>query len=59
MFRISGGLENTYHGINELDFRAYIHSPQAILETARRVGFEVAFDDRDEMFHGVVFEKTA
>jgi SAM-dependent methyltransferase len=59
VFRLAVGLENTYHRIRRVDFRAYIHSPRAILETARRAGFEVAFDDRDVMWHGVVFERAA
>lgn len=59
VFCISVGLENTYQRIRGVDFRAYLHSPQAILETARRVGFVVAFDDRDVVWHGVVFEKGA
>ena len=59
VFRISVGLESTYHRIRGVDFRVYIHSPRAILETARRAGFEVAFDDRDVVWHGVVFERAA
>ncbi len=55
--RVTLGMENAYHRIRGVPFRAYIHAPQAILETARRAGFEVAFDDRDLMWHGVVFEK--
>jgi magnesium-protoporphyrin O-methyltransferase len=59
VFRISVGLESAYHRIRGVDFRAYIHSPRAMLETARRAGFEVAFDDRDAVWHGVVFERAA
>ncbi len=53
VFRISVGVEAAYHRIRGVDFRPYIHSPQAIVETARRAGFEVAFEDRDIGWHGV------
>lgn len=58
VLRIIGGLENTYRRVRGVEFRAYLHSPQAILETARRAGFEVVFSDRDFMWHGVVFERA-
>lgn len=57
--RISVGLENAFHRVRGVDFRAYIHSPEAILETARRAGFEIAFEDRDLMWQAVVFERVA
>lgn len=59
VFRISVGLENAFHRVRGVGFRAYIHSPHAILETARRAGFEVVFEDHDLMWHGVVFERIA
>ncbi len=59
VFRILVRLESAYHRIRGVDFRPYLHSPPAILETARCAGFEVAFDDRDVMWHGVVFERAA
>lgn len=58
VFRISVVLESLYRRIRGVEFRPYLHSPPAILEAARRAGFEVAFDDRDAMWHGVVFERT-
>jgi magnesium-protoporphyrin O-methyltransferase len=47
---------NAYNRIRRIDFRAYVHPPEAILETARRAGFEVAFRDRDLIWDGVVLE---
>lgn len=59
MFHVYVGAEDLYNRMRGVDFRAYIHPPQAILDTARRAGFEVAFSERDFMWHGVVFEKAA
>ena len=47
---------NTYNRIRRIDFRAYVHPPEAILETAHRAGFEVAFRDQDLIWDGVVLE---
>jgi hypothetical protein len=58
LFRISVGVESAYHRMRGVDFRPYIHSPQAIVETAGRAGFEVVFEDRDVGWHGVVFERA-
>lgn len=58
MFRALVNFENLYHRIRGVDFRGYVHPPQAILETAKRAGFEVAFHERDFVWHGVVFEKA-
>lgn len=59
LFRLSFGLEALYHRVRGVDFRPYIHSPRAIMETADRAGFHVAFDDRDFGWHGVVFERAS
>lgn len=59
VFRISVGLEGAFHRMRGVDFRPYIHSPRGVIETARRAGFEVVFDDRDVGWHGVVFERAA
>lgn len=59
MFHVYVGLEDLYNRMRGVDFRAYIHPPRAILDTARRAGFDVAFSERDFMWHGVVFEKAA
>lgn len=56
--RIVGSLENTYRRIRGVQFRSYLHSPRAILETAGRAGFAVVFSDRDLIWHGVVFERA-
>lgn len=53
------GIASAYHRIRGVDFRPYIHSPQAIVEVATAGGFDVVFDDRDLTWHGVVFERVA
>jgi magnesium-protoporphyrin O-methyltransferase len=50
---------NTCCRIRGVDFRSYIHSPDEIVETAEREGFDVAFHDRDFIWNAVVFEKRA
>ncbi|HEY5890006.1 MAG TPA: hypothetical protein VIW94_04825 [Acidimicrobiia bacterium] len=57
--RVAIGFENIYHRIRGRDFRAYLHPPKAIMETASRAGFEVAFNDSEFMWQSVVFEKAA
>ena len=59
LFRITVAMESLYQRIRGVDFRPYIHSPRAIVETAHRAGFEVVFDDSDIAWHGVVFERAA
>jgi hypothetical protein len=59
MFHVYVGLEDLYNRMRGVDFRAYIHPPQDILETATRAGYEVAFNECDFMWHGVVFENAA
>ncbi len=56
--RVVVGVENAYHRVRGVEFRAYIHSPKAILDTARDAGFEIVFEDRDLVWHGVVFERA-
>ena len=48
---------NTYCRIRRVDFRSFIHSPDEIVATAERGGFDVAFRDRDFIWNAVVFEK--
>lgn len=57
--RFMVAMGNTYCRIRGVDFRSYIHSPDEIVETAEREGFEVAFHDRDFIWNAVVFEKRA
>ncbi|HSJ29616.1 MAG TPA: methyltransferase domain-containing protein [Acidimicrobiia bacterium] len=59
VWRIAIRVENTYHRFKGVGFRTYLHSPEAIVTTANRAGFEVAFADRDLGWHGVVFERVA
>ncbi len=60
--RLGAGLAvavgNAYCRFRNVDFRAFIHPPDAIRDTAERRGFTVAFDDRDFIWHGVVFERA-
>ena len=58
LFRLAIGVEALYHRVRGVDFRPYIHPPRAIMATAKRAGFEVAFEDRDFGWHGVVFERA-
>lgn len=51
-------LENTWHKIRGVDFRGYVHDPEAIVETARSGGFEVVFRDRNLSWNAVVFERV-
>lgn len=57
--RVAIGIGNTYCKIRNVDFRAFVHPPQEIIETAVRAGFDVAFSDQDFVWRGVVFEKAA
>jgi magnesium-protoporphyrin O-methyltransferase len=57
--RSAFALANAYSRIRRVDFRAYVHPPDAILEVAGRAGFDVAFHERDLIWHGVVLERTA
>lgn len=52
------GLGNTYCRVRKVDFRAFVHPPEAIMETARKAGFDVVFGDRSLIWHGVVFERA-
>ena len=59
LFRLAVGIEALYHRVRGVDFRPYIHSPREIVDTANRAGFDVAFDDQDFGWHGVVFERAS
>ncbi len=50
---------NAYCRMRNVDFRAFVHPPDAIRETASRRGFAVAFEDKNFIWHGVVFERAA
>jgi hypothetical protein len=52
-------LGNLYCKLRGVDFRSYIHSPEAIVATARTAGFEPVHQDRDFIWNAVVFEKVA
>lgn len=52
-------LGNAWCRVSGVDFRAYVHPPEAILEAARRAGFAVAFRDRSWRWHAVVLERVA
>lgn len=57
--RVSMGVGNTLRKLSRTDFRSFIHSPEAIVETARSGGFDVAYRDHDLVWHAVVFERVA
>lgn len=59
IFRFFVGMGNAFCRIRGVDFQAFIHPPQAILDRARQGGFTVVFNDHDFIWHGVVFERTA
>jgi magnesium-protoporphyrin O-methyltransferase len=54
--RLAIAVANAYSRIRRIDFRAFIHSPEEILDTARRAGFEVVWSEKDLIWQGVVFE---
>jgi Methyltransferase domain len=51
------GLVNGWCRVSGIDFRVFVHSPEAILRTARDAGFDVAFRDHDLVWQGVVLER--
>lgn len=57
--RFMVGVGNTYCRLRRFDFKSFIHSPDEILRTAQRGGFDVAFRDRDFIWNAVVFERQA
>jgi hypothetical protein len=50
---------NAYCRIRAVEFRAYIHSPDAIVEAAIRNDFQIAYRARGFMWNAVVFERIA
>jgi len=50
---------NLYCKVTGVDFRSYIHSPKAIVDTARAAGFQPVHQDHDFIWNAVVFEKVA
>lgn len=55
--KLGVSLGNTYCRMRGIDFRAFVHPPKAITDTAAAGGFEVAFHDRDLIWNAVVFER--
>ena len=49
---------NAFCRLRGVDFRSYIHPPEAIRESATASGFDVAFHDRDFVWNAVVFERV-
>lgn len=49
---------NLYCRVTGVDFRSYVHAPEAIVETARTAGFEPVHQARDLIWNAVVFEKV-
>lgn len=56
--RLVVGLVNGWCRVSNIDFRVFVHSPKAILETAEAAGFAVVFRDHDLVWHGVVLERS-
>jgi hypothetical protein len=54
--RLAIGVGNGYSRMRGIDFRAFVHSPQEIIETARRAGFEMVWSERDLIWQGVAFK---
>jgi hypothetical protein len=50
---------NLYCKVTGVDFRSYIHSPEAIVDMALGAGFKPVHEDRDFIWNAVVFEKVA
>jgi hypothetical protein len=50
---------NLYCKVTGVDFRSYMHSPEAIVATGRSAGFEPVHQDRDFIWNAVVFERVA
>ena len=50
---------NLYCKVTGVDFRSYIHPPEAIVATARSAGFQPVHEDRDFIWNAVVFERLA
>jgi hypothetical protein len=56
--RVSLAVGNTLRKLGRTDFRSFIHSPDAIVETARVGGFDVAYRERYLIWNAVVFERV-
>lgn len=57
--RIGVGIGNTYCRVRGIDFRAFVHPPDAIESAASAGGFDVAYRDRDLIWNAVVFERRS
>lgn len=56
--RAGVSLGNTWFKIRGIDFRGYVHDPDAIVATARSGGFEPVFQDQDFSWQVTVFERV-
>lgn len=57
--KVAIGTGNLYCRCTRSDFRAYLHSPALIIETARFAGFTPVFEEQDFIWKAVVFEKVS
>jgi hypothetical protein len=57
--KVSHVFGNTLRKLSRDDFRSFMHSPDAIVETARAGGFDLAYRDRNLVWDAVVFERVA
>jgi magnesium-protoporphyrin O-methyltransferase len=56
--RLAIGAENAWHRLTRTGFRAYLHSPPAILAVARERGFRPVLEHRDWLWQTAVLERT-
>jgi magnesium-protoporphyrin O-methyltransferase len=57
--KVAMSMGNLYCKVTGVDFRSYLHSPKAIVDTAQSAGFQPVHQDRDFIWNAVVFEKVA
>lgn len=56
--KIGIALGNGYFRVRGVDFRGYVHPPDAIVAAGTSGGFEVVYRDQDFGWNAVVFEKA-
>lgn len=57
--KVALAMGNLYCKVTGVDFRSYVHSPEAIVATAHAAGFEPVHQERDLIWTAMVFEKVA
>lgn len=59
VFRVGSKVINWFFRRRGIAFQTYMHSPAAIVATAQAAGFQPVFEDRDLVWHAVVFERAS